>query len=157
MQKVSRYNFHSIGNALLSMNRPKLKATAVPSWNLPKSQTKAKLHQSSILQRRQRYEKRNTLRDINIIPEPLSETTHSHVQHVEEGEHRKMEFTDLTEDEKIVVQSLLDLQCTGSQGLMNSFKDKEVQVTSGDLMISFSSTIIYYQCPTKFINWHSQF
>lgn len=80
---------------------------------------------------------------MNIIPEHLSETSHSHhVQHVKEGEHRKMEFTNLTEDEKIVVQSLLDLQCTGSQGLVNSFKDNEVQVTSGDLIISFSSTII---------------
>lgn len=46
-------------------------------------------------------------------------------------------YDDLTVDEKVVVQSLLGLGNSQS----SAFVDKETQVTSGDIFVTFASTI----------------
>lgn len=130
--------FLSIGAALLSMNRPKLKTTAVPSRNLPKVLHTKQL-ESNIAQRKLRFEMRSTLRDMNIKPQPITEAIHSHhVEHSVDTEHKQLEFADLTEKEQWALQTLLEFVDDKN---VKSFKDKEIQVMSGDLIISFTSTI----------------
>nr|CAI5858502.1 unnamed protein product [Callosobruchus analis] len=118
------------------MNRPKLKRFAVPSLNLPKRKVYLEEHRHSSLGREERYAKRQKvqeLQDANIVDAPLCDGSEEAVQPTVVP----TPYEDLTEEEKVAVQNLLLL----SSGVAKGLVDKEVQVSSGDIIITFSSTI----------------
>ncbi|XP_044744750.1 uncharacterized protein LOC123306697 [Coccinella septempunctata] len=121
----------------------KLKVTAVPSRNLPERKFSKALNRVSIARRKQRLEKRSALRDEHINPRPTTDAIHSHeLQSTETPEQQKvLEISDLNEDEKSVVEALLDLQFIGNKNVVETHHDKGVQLQSGDLIWNFVSTI----------------
>nr|CAI5817984.1 unnamed protein product [Callosobruchus analis] len=118
------------------MNRPKLKRFAVPSLNLPKRKVYLEEHRHSSLGREEHYAKRQKvqeLQDANIVDAPLCDGSEEAVQPTVVP----TPYEDLKEEEKVAVQNLLLL----SSGVAKGLVDKEVQVSSGDIIITFSSTI----------------
>ncbi|KAL1491589.1 hypothetical protein ABEB36_012164 [Hypothenemus hampei] len=94
------------GVALLHMNRPKLKATAVPSRNLPSIRNVNIVNKVKSEQGKKNLQKRNLLsKEIEQMFIKNSETQENEVI-----EQKQTQMTDLTEDEKIVVHAMLDLR-----------------------------------------------
>lgn len=123
------------------MKQPKLNRFAVPSQNLPKkrqySLDSAEAGPSHL--RRARFAKRQKTKEAALGGAPLCEA--EPVQEPESDEPTE-EFVprcydQLSEEEKVAVANLLSFHESGTS--LNL--DKEVQVSSGDLYVTFVSTI----------------
>ncbi|KAF2897554.1 hypothetical protein ILUMI_08622 [Ignelater luminosus] len=122
------------GIALSESTGPKLKRCAVPSLNLPKL---PKEITEKAVKRQIRLKKLNTLQEKVIAVSPQSENYKHHLDKIDLAtDKNNTNFSDLTEEEQVAVQGLLNLQ---NQNKILS--DKSIQVTSGDLITSFVSTI----------------
>lgn len=122
----------------VKLKQPKLKRFAVPSQCLPKKSF-AKEAPSDVREKRlwkrqsrtEEIERTTAISNIKLCEVPDLDTNAGF-------EESTRTFEELTEQEKLVVQSLLDL---GSGSCSKTLVDKDVQVKSGDILCTFTSTI----------------
>lgn len=125
----------------LTTKQPKLEKFAIPSQNLPKKrlQIENKVQgeqQGPSKLRRQRLARRQQIRDetssVPISERPLCDMPS------ESEDMLVRSYNELNNEEKVAIQSMLLM----SNMTVTSFVDKGVQVSSGDFLTTFSSTII---------------
>lgn len=123
------------------MKQPKLKRFAVPSQNLPKKryhsdvdpqEGPSNVRGQRLFKRHKRKEEQNYSAVSDVI---LCESGVTNFEETKEQTLRTEK--DLTEDERVVVQNLLRLGNIEP----SVYVDKEIQVTSGNIISTFASTI----------------
>lgn len=123
------------------MKQPKLKRCAVPSKNLPMHRHNTDDPQEGPsnlrgqrLSKRKKTKLSSSLTDVQLCQGEITEFQDTS-EEPQEQPFRTM--NDLTEDEKVVVQSLISLNNQEESGMV----DKSIQVSSGDIVTTFASSI----------------
>nr|CAH7724295.1 unnamed protein product [Callosobruchus chinensis] len=127
----------------VKMKQPKLNRFAVPSENLPKKRKYCEnVDDNSSHPRRKRLAARQEIEDPLRVPELCgSEVVKEEIQSNNcSNDFVQRSYHQLSENEKVVVANLSSLHASE-----NTFcVDKQVQVSSGDVFVTFTSTVFIH-------------